>query len=99
MPLGVAMPKAWVAWSTSPQMQPPATRAVCAAGSTRTPFIERQVDDQAVITGAQAGAVVPAAANGERQAVFAGDSDGGDDIAASTQRAIRAGSLVDHAVV
>ena len=28
MPLGVARPKAWVAWSTSPQVAPPSTRAV-----------------------------------------------------------------------
>src|SRR5438874_7831876 len=38
-PLGVASPKACVAWSTSPQVQPPSTRAVRATGSTRIPFM------------------------------------------------------------
>ena len=47
---------------------PPSTRAVRAAGSTRMPFIATQVEDQAVVAGAQARAVVPAAANGEEQA-------------------------------
>src|ERR671918_542427 len=37
MPEGVASPKAWVAWSTSPQVQPPSTWTVRPAGSTRTP--------------------------------------------------------------
>ena len=33
-PDGVAMPKPTVAWSTSPQVAPPSTRTVRAAGST-----------------------------------------------------------------
>src|SRR5262249_27408523 len=39
VPLGVAIPKACVAWSTSAQTQPPSTRTVHAEGSTRIPFI------------------------------------------------------------
>ena len=39
MPNGTARPKACVAWSTSPDVQPGSTRTVRFAGSTRTPFI------------------------------------------------------------
>ncbi len=42
MPLGVARPKAWVAWSTSPQVAPPSTRTVRYSGSTRMPFIRER---------------------------------------------------------
>ena len=39
IPNGTARPKAWVAWSTSPEVHPGPTRTVRVAGSTRTPFI------------------------------------------------------------
>ena len=39
MPPGTASPKAWVAWSTSPQVHPPSARTVRFFGSTRTPFM------------------------------------------------------------
>ena len=59
----------------------------------------REVDHQAVVAGAEAGAVVAAAAHGEGQAVLAGEVDGADHIghidAAGNQRR----ALVDHAVV
>ena len=59
---------------------------------------ERSID-QAVVAGAQAGAVVPTAAHGEGEAVCAREGDGGDDVghvdAAGDQRR----APVDHAVI
>ena len=80
MPAGTAMPNACVAWSTSPHTQPPATSAVRAAGSTRTPFHARQIDDQAAVAAAQPWTVVSAAANRQQDAVVAGIINRGDDI-------------------
>ena len=63
IPLGVASPCSCVARSTSPQVQPPPTRTVRARGSTSIPRIAREVDHEAVVDGAEPGAVVPAAAD------------------------------------
>ena len=59
---------------------PPSTRTVRAVGSTRTPFIGAEVDHQPVVADAEAGAVVPAAADGDEEALVAGEVDGGDDV-------------------
>ena len=68
-PLGVASPKGCVAWSTSPQVQPPSTRTVRAGRSTRMPFMrERSITSPPSQT-PRPGAVVPAAAHGEQQAL------------------------------
>ena len=53
----------------------------------------RQVDDQAVVHEGGAGDVVPAAADGERQAVLGREADRLATSAASAQRAIAAGRL------
>ena len=59
----------------------------------------REVDHQPVVDGAQAGAVVAAAADGDGDAVLAGEVDGGDDVghvgAADDERRM----AVDHRVV
>ncbi len=49
IPPVVASPNAWVSRSSSPQRTPAWTRAVCAPGSTRIPFIGAEVDDDAAV--------------------------------------------------
>src|SRR5262249_1198821 len=58
-----------------------------------------QVDDQAVLAGAQAGAVVPAAAHGEGELVLAGEVDRGDDVGDVGAAGDERGPAVDHGVV
>ena len=58
MPPGTASPKACVAWSTSPQVHPPSARTVRLHGVDADALHARQVDDETVIAGAEAGHVV-----------------------------------------
>jgi hypothetical protein len=44
MPLGVTNPKACVAWSTSPHVAPPSTRAVPASDGEEQPLLTREID-------------------------------------------------------
>ena len=73
MPLGVARPKACVAWCSVAQRG----AALDAGGARRRIDADtvhlRQIEDQPIVAGAQAGAVVPAAADGEEQALLAGE--------------------------
>ncbi len=59
----------------------------------------REIDHQPVVDGAESGAVVPAAADGDEQVVVAGEVDRGDDVgdvgALGDERRV----LVDHRVV
>ena len=66
-PDGVARPCACVAASTRAQVAPPPTRTVSDAVSTKTSSIAREVDHDTVVDDPEAGAVVAAAAHGERQ--------------------------------
>ena len=59
----------------------------------------REVDHQAIVTGAQARAIVPATAHRQRQLVLAGEVDRGDDVGDIDAAGDQRGSLVDHAVV
>ena len=99
IPAGTARPKAWVAWSTSPWVQPGPTRTVRAAGSTRMPVIAGEVDDEAVVDAGEAGAVVAAAADGDGQAVVAAEADRGDHVGHVGAAGDQAGAQGDHAVV
>ena len=74
-----------------------AHRAV--SGSTRTPFIMRQVDDQPIVATAQPGPVMAAAAHREEQAVVAREVHCRDDIGHVRAARDHAWPLVDHAVV
>ena len=70
-----------------------------ATGSTRTPFIAREIDDQPVVDGAQPRAVVAAAADGHDDAVVTGEVDRGDDVGDSGALGDEGRVLVDHRVV
>ena len=59
----------------------------------------RQVDDQPVVAAAEPGAVVAAAADGEQQALLAGEVHGGDDVGDVDAARDEPRPLVDHAVV
>ena len=59
----------------------------------------RQVDDEAVVAAAEPGTVVAAAADGEQQALLAGEVHGGDDVGRVDRARDEARALVDHAVV
>ena len=59
----------------------------------------RQIDDEAVVAAAEPGTVVTAAADGEQQALLAGEVHGGDDVGRVDGARDQARALVDHAVV
>ncbi len=59
----------------------------------------RQVDHQAVVAAAQAGAVVAAAPDGDEQALVAAEVHRGDDVGDVHAARDQARPLVDHAVV
>ena len=99
MPLGTARPKAWVAWSTSPQVQPPPTRTVLGYRIDVRVADEREIDDQAVIADPQPSGVVPAAPDRNEETVLAGEVDRRDDIGHIGAARDQGGMLVDHAVV
>ena len=58
-----------------------------------------EVDHQAVVADAEAGAVVPAAADGDEEAVLAGEVDGGDHVGDVRAAGDQRGLAVDHRVV
>ena len=93
IPLGVASPCSPVAPSTSAQVQPPPTRTVRACGSTWTCFSRERSITIPSSHGAEPGAVVAAAADGDHELVLAGEADGRGDVAGVAQRAISAGRL------
>ena len=99
IPLGVAMPTSCVARSTSPQVQPPPTRTVRASASMLMPRSEAQVDDDAVVDGAEAAAVVAAAAHGEQRVVAGGEPDGRRHVVGGRAPHDQGGAPVDHRVV
>ena len=92
MPAGVASPKAWVAWSTSPRSAP------FDAGRSRgwidaDPAMRDEIDHETIVDGAESGSVVTAAPNGDRQETLFANSTAAITSAASTGRAISAGRL------
>src|SRR5215211_6103002 len=99
MPVGTASPKAWAAWSTSPQVAPPSTRTVCAIRvDADTPHC-REVDHQPVVGHAQAPAIVPATADGQEHLIVAGEVHATDDVGHVGAAHYHARTLVDHGVV
>ena len=71
----VASPNAWVAASSSRHSRPGPATAVRTAGSIRVAFIGGQVDHQRPVGDGEAGRGVPAAADADRQALLAGETD------------------------
>ena len=63
------------------------------------PFMSRQVDHQPVVHQAQAGAVMPSAANGDGKLVIAPEVDRRDDIGYIDTACDQSRALIDHAVV
>ena len=98
-PDGVAIPNATVAWSTSPQVQPASTRTVCVPGVDGGAAQLRQVDDEGAVPDAEPGRVVAAAADGDLDAVLAGEADAGDDVGGVAAAGDGRRVLVDHGVV
>ena len=99
MPLGVASPCGFVAASTSPHVQPPPTRTVRACGSTSTSRSSERSMTHAVVDAAEAGAVVAAAADGDRQVVLARERDRLGDVLRTRAARDQRRSLVEHRVV
>src|SRR5215211_6245808 len=99
MPVGTASPKAWAAWSTSPQVAPPSTRTVCAIRvDADTPHL-REVYHQPVVGHAQAPAIVPATAYGQEHLIVAGEVHAADDVGHIGAAHYHTRALVDHGVV
>src|SRR5215208_6632460 len=99
MPVGTASPKAWVAWSTSPQVAPPSARTVRASGSTRTPPHPRKVYYQPVVGYAQATSVVPPAADRQEHVVLLSEVHRGDHVGYVSAISYQAWAFGDHGVV
>ncbi len=97
MPLGVARPNPWVAWSTSPHVQPPSTRTV-RVGIDPDAFHRGEVDDQAAIAARQPGTVVRTSAHRERQALGARVVHRADHIGDIRAAGDQGRPLVDHPV-
>ena len=74
IPDGTASPNACVAWSTSPQVQPPPTRTVLRRRIHMDVPDQGEVDDQAIVTDAQSAGVVAAAADRNAQTSAPGRS-------------------------
>ena len=98
-PLGVASPKACVAWSTSPQVQPPSTRTVRADGSTRIPFIPERSITRPSSQVPSPGPLCPPPRTANVSSCSRAKVDGRDHIghihAADDQR----GTFLDHAII
>ena len=97
MPPVVARPNGYVAAFRSPQVAPPATRAVCASGSTRTP----RIADRSTTTASsqcRSRDAVAASAHGDGQRVVGREADGGHHVAGVRRRDDDGRALVDHAV-
>ena len=99
IPKGTAWPKAWVAWSTSPVVQPGPTRTVRFFGSTRTPFIVDRSMTSPSSTAAKAGPVVTAAADCDGKLVVAAEVHRGDHVGDVGTARDHERPLVDHAVI
>jgi hypothetical protein len=104
IPAGVARPKACVAWSTSPSSEPPPTSAVLYdRGAVLRVDADRaqarEVDHQAVVDAAEAGAVVAAAADRRVEALLAAEVDRRDHVGDVDAARDQRGTLVDHPVV
>jgi hypothetical protein len=98
-PLGVAIPNACVAWSTSPQTQPPATRTVRAFGSTRIPFsIDRSITRPSSQTPSPA-PLWPPPRNSSQDVAPATVIDSRDHIGDVRAPSNYGGMFVDHGVV
>ena len=69
------------------------------AGSTRTPAHPREIDDEAVVDGAEARRAVPAAADRDVESLVAAEADGRDDVGDIGGRTIERRTPVDHAVL
>ena len=69
MPVGTASPNACVAWSRSARVQPGSTRTVLSVWVYTDPAQPSEVDDETVINGREARAMVAAASNRDLQAV------------------------------
>ena len=93
MPAGTARPKAWVAWSMSPWVQPGPDPHGPRRGIDPHPLHHGQVDHQPVVAAAEAGAVVAAAADGQQQPVVPGECTAAMTSATSAQRAMSSGRL------
>ena len=99
MPNGIARPKAWVAWSTSPRVQPPSARTVRCGWIDAHALHAGQIDHQAIVACAQAAAVVAAAAHRQQQLLVAGEIDGRNHVAHVRTAHDERRPLVDHTVV
>ena len=98
-PDGVAMPNATVAWSTSPQVHPRVGADGVVLRADRGAAQQRQVDDQGVVPHPEAGGVVAAAADGDLDAVLAGEPHAGDHVGDVAAARDGGRALVDHGVV
>ena len=98
IPAGWRARRRAVAWSRSPSRAPPST-APTRVGIDADAVHRREVEHEAVVDAAEAGAVVAAAADGELEPLAAAEVDRGADVgdvaAADDQRRV----LVDHRVV
>ena len=99
MPLGVASPNAWVAWSTSPQVQPPSTRTVRAAGSTRMPFIRDRSMTRPSSQVPRPAPLCPPPRTASVRPLLASEIDGADDVGDVDAAGDQARVAVDHAVI
>ncbi len=99
MPNGTARPKACVAWSTSPEVQPAPTRTVRSPGSTRTPFIIDRSMTSPSSTLPRPGPLWPPPRMAMQQIVVAAEIDRGDDVGDVGAARDQQRPLVDHAVV
>ena len=81
-----------VAWSTSPQVQPPSTRTVLVRLDRGAPH-RAEVDDQRVVADAQPAGVVAAAADGEVEPCSRAKPTPATRQPTSAQRAMAAGRL------
>ena len=99
MPLGVASPKACVAWCRSPELRAAFDPGGAGHRVDADPVHRREIDDQPVVDSAQPRAVVAAAADGHEDVVVAGEVDRGDDVGDVRALGDEGRVLVDHRVV
>ena len=99
MPKGTAWPKACVAWSTSPVMQPAPTLAVRPLGSTRTPLIAERSMTSPSSTLASPGPLCPPPRIAIGRLIVAAEIHGGDHVGRVDAARDQLRALVDHAVV
>ena len=93
------MPNATVAWSTSAQVHPGSARTVWFSGSTVVLRISDRSMTRASSDTARPRRVVAAAADGDLDAVLAGEPHTGNDVGGVAAAHDGGRVLVDHAVV